>query len=100
MRMSDLIDRQAAIDAINKDIMGGLNYERILRELPSAEPIIRCKDCKWYDTTEEMTYGYCEAIKHSYYSRKWEINIHRTYPPDFYCADAELKDEEGDESDE
>ena len=39
--MSDLISRQAAIDAIRKDIMGGLNYEGILKRLPSvhAEPM-------------------------------------------------------------
>ena len=36
--MDDLISRQAAIDAISKDIMGGLNYKRILKELPSTEP--------------------------------------------------------------
>lgn len=36
--MKDTIYRQDAIDAINNDIMGGLNYRRILRELPSAEP--------------------------------------------------------------
>ena len=65
--MSDLISRQAAIEAIRKDVMGGLNYEdaieairknvmgglnheSILKRLPSAEPeIIRCKDCKYYD---------------------------------------------------
>jgi hypothetical protein len=34
----DLIDRQAAIDAIRKDPMGGLNYRRILNDLPSARP--------------------------------------------------------------
>ena len=56
--------------------------------------IVRCKDCKWYDTTEEMTYGYCDAIKHSYYSKTWEINIRRTYTPDFFCADAEARNEE------
>lgn len=35
---SDLIRRQDAIDAIDKDIMGGLNYRSILERLPSAEP--------------------------------------------------------------
>lgn len=34
----DLIDRQSAIDAIRRDPMGGLNYGRILRGMPSAEP--------------------------------------------------------------
>ena len=44
---TDTISRQDAIDALGKDIMGGLNYESILKCLPSAQPvIIRCKDCK------------------------------------------------------
>ena len=33
---SDLISRADAINALSKDIMGGLNYNRILKELPSA----------------------------------------------------------------
>lgn len=37
IRMNDLISRQAAIEAIGNDVMGGLNYQRILRELPSAQ---------------------------------------------------------------
>ena len=47
--MSDLISRRAAIDAIGKDIMGGLNYESILTKLPSVDavPVVRCKNCKW-----------------------------------------------------
>lgn len=50
--MSDLIDRQAAIDAIGRDLMGGLNYARILKDLPTAEPHNFdewCEDCKEYD---------------------------------------------------
>ena len=35
--MDDLIKRQAAIDALDKDPMGGLNYNRILNNLPSAQ---------------------------------------------------------------
>lgn len=49
--MSNLIDRQAAIDEIRKDVMGGLNYESILKRLPSAQPELDewCTDCKEYD---------------------------------------------------
>lgn len=39
--MSDLIRRQDAIDALSEDVMGGLNYRRILQSLPSAEPKTR-----------------------------------------------------------
>lgn len=35
---TDCISRPAAIDAISRDPMGGLNYESILKELPTAEP--------------------------------------------------------------
>ena len=35
--MDDLIKRQDAIDALDKDPMGGLNYNRILNNLPSAQ---------------------------------------------------------------
>lgn len=34
----DAISRRAAIDAIRKDVMGGLNYEGILTRLPSVTP--------------------------------------------------------------
>lgn len=34
---NDLISRQDAIDEIGNDIMGGLNYRRILLGLPSAQ---------------------------------------------------------------
>lgn len=34
----DAISRADAIDALKKDIMGGLNYEQILQSLPSVEP--------------------------------------------------------------
>ena len=67
--MSDLIDRKAAIDALERektycsafregysktDIfekynMGLTDGIKALKNLPSAQPdIIRCKDCKWF----------------------------------------------------
>ena len=57
--MSDLIDRQAAIKAVD-DLPNCYNgfsdtYDKayiigVLEELPSAQPeIVRCKDCKYYD---------------------------------------------------
>ena len=61
--MSDLISRQAAIEAICKSCSMEEDYHKCdgysetstwcdelvaLRALPSAQPeIIRCKDCKW-----------------------------------------------------
>lgn len=37
--MSDLIDRQNAIEALRRDPMGGLNYDGILKRLPTVEAI-------------------------------------------------------------
>lgn len=106
--MNDLISRQAAIDAISCDITvtGRQNAELVaatigsfadrIKALPSAEPkIIRCKDCRWWDReSEDSPMGYCHACKHGHYSRHWEISIRRTYEEDFFCADAEPKEEE------
>ena len=54
--MSDLISRQAAIDACHNYEDGKDAYaygdvvEKRLKTLPSAQPeIIRCKDCKYQD---------------------------------------------------
>ena len=35
--MAEYIEREAAIAAIKKDIMGGLNYESILKRIPSED---------------------------------------------------------------
>ena len=54
-----------------------------------AMPVVRCKDCKWWDKKGESPYGYCHACKHGYSSPNWEIGIYRTYKGDFFCADGE-----------
>ena len=102
--MSDLIDRQAAIDAIaemycksDEDgyiwIIRGDAWKRI-DALPSVDAVevVRCKDCRWWDKREESNYGYCHAAKHGYYSRNWEISIYRTYSEDFFCAEGEREE--------
>ena len=101
---TDCISRQAAIDAFVKRT--GLAWENlkiiqpmlcILEELPSAQPeIIYCKDCKWWDKYNDNM-GYCMAARHTAYSTNWEIQIRRTYKGDFYCAHAELEEENMDE---
>ena len=60
--MGDLIDRQAAIDALNKlKIYRPLDSDRYvisdclnkIANLPSAQSeIVRCKDCKWKQGSE------------------------------------------------
>lgn len=103
--MSDLISRQEAIDAIEfgityakaidpetgevKELFQASNdelrkAEDRIKHLPSAEPeIIRCRDCKYWDTTWESAwakdYHYCPLID-------------GTSKGDWYCADAERKE--------
>lgn len=85
--MNDLIDRQAAIEAL-KDEWAGVpvyylcgedifEYSKFrIESLPSAEPeIIRCKDCKYADE-----YYHCE------YMTTWNIG-------DSYCYLAKRKGE-------
>lgn len=74
--MSDLVERQAAIDALNEcrertersEEFAGLKIAvGVMRALPSAQPeIIRCKDCfcghgeVWLSGNGEVdAYGYC-----------------------------------------
>ena len=59
-----------------------------------AVEVVRCKDCRWFDKTEDSSYGYCHAMKHAYLSKNWEISIYRTYKEDFYCADGEKREVE------
>lgn len=37
--MNDLIDRQKAIETLRRDPMGGLNYDGILKRLPTVKAI-------------------------------------------------------------
>lgn len=70
------------------------NVVNKLDEAPAieAEPVVRCKDCKWWDKKHDSPYGYCHACKHGHRSEHWEINIYRIYKGDWYCADGERKD--------
>ncbi len=62
----------------------------------SAEwvPVVRCKDCRWWDQIDNGSNGYCHACKHAFYSSNWDISIYRTCKEDWYCADGERKDDE------
>ena len=102
--MRDLIDRNAVIKIINDELEYSDNVyatskcitiRRAVNDLPSAQPdIIRCKDCKWWDKSEDSPFGYCMAMKHGYMSAHWEIGIYRRYKGDWYCADAERRTNE------
>ena len=90
----DLIERQAAIDALKSQLSDWNDDYNIpvrksienIERLPSAQPeIIRCKDCKDWDTTWQndwaKNYHYCPLVD-------------GTRNGDWYCADAERRTDE------
>lgn len=96
--MDDLISRQSALNEINHGVpvKGWEDSERVwelinifvnrIKQLPSIQPeIIRCKDCKNWDTTWVTDlmkdYNYCPLHRRNMHS-------------DWYCADAERKTNE------
>ena len=74
--MNDLISRQQAIDALQKeinkakppfdDVVGSIRCgvrlaRNIIEDLPSAQPeIITCKDCYWWTKQEYSLQGRCD----------------------------------------
>ena len=84
--MSDLISRQAAIDAVqNRHMM--LNKEKVLlindlEKLPSAQPeIVRCKDCKYAEYIDDVQTLWCT-----------ECGQGRTVAPNDFCSYAERRE--------
>ena len=82
--MSDLIERQKAIEAL-KDWYDGMiissfrGIEKVIKALPSAElEIIHCRDCKHYHY--EKNIPYCDRIDYGY---GWKDND--------YCSRAERR---------
>ena len=88
-----LIDADALLDALDKSAIYGWSLqedaaarrwaERVVELMPTAEPeIIRCKDCKNWDTTWQndwaKNYHYCPIVD-------------GTRDGDWYCADAERR---------
>ena len=86
--MGDLIDRQAAIDALHMHLMYRMgtdsNKKRLdewINNLPSAQPeIIRCKDCRYYQDNND---GY------PHINCKWDAN--ETPDADDFCSGAERR---------
>ena len=80
--MDDLISRQAAIDTLyHVDEYNGRSIEAI-RNLPPAQPVIRCKDCKFYiPMNRETKTGICN------------LTMHQNFGDDWFCAGAERRQE-------
>ena len=96
--MSDLISRKALCEFCLNTKDRTIDANDIMR-FPSAEPernIIRCAGCKWWDQLEDgHPYGYCRACRSGTHTDRWDISIQRQCKFDFFCADAELKDNDG-----
>ena len=87
---SDIVDRSAVEDAIEY-----LKEYRDAADTNTERTFIRCADCKWWDRLEDgHPYGYCRACKSGTHTERWDISIYRQNRYDFYCADAEPKEEE------
>lgn len=96
MAETDLISRQAAIDALDKrfddvpmeQTAEILKLRKDLRELQSAQPeIIRCKDCKHWTNNigdSELRDNYCNEAAHGFYYR---------CSGDDFCSYAERREE-------
>ena len=106
--MGRLIDADEMYDrfCVKREGLDGIydanDLPEMLAEMSTVDavPVIRCQDCKWWDSVDGNRYGYCHACKHSFYSEHWEISIHRTYRDDWFCADGERRDDDGGENDE
>ena len=70
--MSDLISRQAAIDALDEieaEVADGYGYQyakwrEYFAEMPSAQQeIVRCKDCDWWTKQEDSLQGRCALLQ-------------------------------------
>lgn len=116
--MNDLIKRQDAIEVLatmqgqctsKAALIQNSKIWQQIKDLPSVQPevlacgegvleepgVIRCRDCKWWGYgDDDEGFRMCHAAKHRYFSAEWNIDIYRTYKGDFYCADAERRDEE------
>lgn len=90
--MSDLISRQDAIYAFEKELsakynkrelaIGFVGVKSILENLSSVQPeIIRCKDCKHRDPEDKKSDCGHDIL--------WQLS--RDY--NWYCADAERREE-------
>ena len=124
MKMSDLIDRQAAIDALDTgcellrrtlddtDVVGverakyewglGLieSYIADIKELPSTQPeIIYCKDCKHFirdDITEYTCYGFYNEYFSAFCDKHWnkDVGEYEDAYLDGFCSYAERRQDD------
>lgn len=86
--MKEYIEREAALSAQNKS-MNLAECRKRLERLPAADvaPVVRCGECKyWTESSVIPNIGNCPftPIRHT---------------AEFFCANGERKDGDGDETD-
>ena len=92
----DLVSRQAAIDAFEKELcdvrafaVGFVGAKRILESVPSAQPeIIRCKDCRFAHLTYDGDCKYCQYLINEY-----DMTDAVYFDGDDFCSHAERESE-------
>ena len=86
--MSDLIERQKAIDELISEppeMNYGFWYAEKIKALPSAQPeIVRCKDCIWYELPSHKITENCVRWMKS-------NGILLPIKPDDFCSRAERR---------
>ena len=105
----DLISRQDAIDALQKEINKGIPpfddvigsircgvrlARNIIEDLPSTEPVIRCKDCKYFEQyTDDGTLE--SVLKMHQWDGECSEWVGHTYMG-WFCSRAERRTDEVD----
>ena len=86
----DLIDRQAALDALSRGFGCGHVCRNAIKRIPAIDAIevVRCKDCKHLFDGEHNA-NCCEVLMEK---AKWLIEI--TVDENWYCADGERRTDE------
>ena len=89
--MDDLISRQAAIDALDKEYRYGADIDRCglstaldeIEDIPAADvaPVVRCRDCKHWDNGN-----------HSF-ECPWDYRRHGSSDEDDFCSYGERREE-------
>ena len=82
--MNDLISRQAAIEALRRAeaLAWAFGYHNVIgtiRDLPTIDPVVRCKDCRWRER-EQPGMVYCPNTVGNWVEDDW------------YCADGERRE--------
>lgn len=82
------------VDHVQTDDLDEINQS--INDAPTidAVPVVRCRECKWHNELGSRDgKGYCQ--RPSYASGLHGYCHGKDTPPDWYCADAERKEDTG-----